>query len=51
MRLIDADLILSMVDQTEGEHPEYKQVYDMFRTVINAVPTAVEIVGTELIEG
>ena len=42
MRLIDADLILSVVDKAEQDHPEHEQIYKMFRTVINAVPTAIE---------
>ncbi len=47
MRLIDADLILSVVDKAEQEHPEYKSTYKMFRDVLNAVPTAAEIVSPE----
>ena len=43
MRLIDADLILSVVDKAEQDHPEHEQIYKMFRTVINAVPTAIEV--------
>ena len=47
MRLIDADLILSVVDKAEQDHSEHKPIYKMFRDVINAVPTAAEVVNSE----
>lgn len=47
MRLIDADFIISILDEAEQEHPEHKPIYEMFRDVINAVPTAAEIVSPE----
>lgn len=43
MRLIDADFIISILDEAEQEYPEHKPIYDMFRDVINAVPTAIEV--------
>lgn len=47
MRLIDADFIISVLNDAEQEHPEYKSTYKMFRDVLNAVPTAAEIVSPE----
>lgn len=47
MRLIDADFIISILDEAEQEHPEHKSTYKMFIDVINAVPTAAEIVIQE----
>lgn len=47
MRLIDADFIISILDEAEQEYPEHKPIYEMFRDVINAVPTAAEIVSQE----
>ena len=47
MRLIDADFIISVLDEAEREYPEHKSTYKMFRDVINAVPTAAEIVESE----
>lgn len=47
MRLIDADFIVSILDEAEQEYPEHKPIYEMFRDVINAVPTAAEIVNPE----
>ena len=46
MRLIDADFIISILDEAEQEYPE-QPIYEMFRDVINAVPTAAEIVNPE----
>lgn len=40
MRLIDADFIISILDEAEQEYPEHKPIF-------NAVPTAAEIVSQE----
>lgn len=47
MRLIDADFIISILDEAEQEYPEHKPIYEMFRDVINTVPTAAEIINPE----
>lgn len=47
MRLIDADFIISILDEAEQEYSEHKPIYEMFRDVINTVPTAAEIVNPE----
>ena len=47
MRLIDADLINHVIDLAEKKKPEDKQLLESFRNVINAVPTAAEIVSPE----
>lgn len=47
LQKIDADFIISILDEAEQEYPEHKPIYEMFRDVINAVPTAAEIVSQE----
>ena len=47
MRQIDADFIISILDEAEQEYTDHKPIYEMFIDVINDVTTAAEIVSQE----